>query len=254
MRVYGEAYALINGAMDFLSLCLAAGLRQTRLSWPRAAGASVLGAVWAVAAWGWPPWARGLPAAAAAAALMAAVAFGRRWARMTPFLLAGGWLLAGCADFLLDRGWSAWAAVLFSGGLTGALLLLKRAALIPWGGHCVLEITWRGGTARLPAMRDSGNLLFDRGTGLPVIVAPKRALGKLLPEGETPPGCRSIRVQTAAGIRELPCFRPDRVTVRRGARRRAVEATVAAADFRESRALLPDALFAHEGEGLNAGL
>lgn len=261
MRVHGEAFLLVNGWMNFLSLCLAAGLARARLSLPRALGASALGAGYAVLAWSVAPWARGLPALATATGMMALVAFGRQGLRKTPFLLAGGWLLGGCADFWLVRGGDAWTVMLISGGIVLGLLLLKKAWLIPSGGAYAIDIRWRGRTARLPALRDSGNLLSEGIGGLPVIVAPEAGIRALMPPGvrtgdlsTLPPGWRLVRVRTAAGERTLMCFRPDRVILRQGKKQWRVEAAVAAADFAERRALLPEALFDREEEKRDAGV
>lgn len=68
----------------------------------------------------------------------------------------------------------------------------------------------------LPAMLDSGNLLRDPITGLPVLVIPARAARTLFPDlgdpgrlTELPLGFRLLNVRTAAGSSLLPMFRPD---------------------------------------------
>lgn len=61
---------------------------------------------------------------------------------------------------------------------------------------------------------DSGNLLRDGITGLPVVVCSQQALSPLLPRmypGMLPEGFRYLSVRTAAGGALMPCFRPEGV-------------------------------------------
>ena len=68
----------------------------------------------------------------------------------------------------------------------------------------------------LPAMLDSGNLMRDPITGLPVLVIPQGAANTLFPDRtnwdaltELPLCFRLLSVRTAAGSALLPMFRPD---------------------------------------------
>lgn len=68
----------------------------------------------------------------------------------------------------------------------------------------------------LPAMLDSGNLMHDPITGLPVLVIPQGAARTLFPDQldwsaltALPLGFRLLSVRTAAGSALLPMFRPD---------------------------------------------
>ncbi len=66
----------------------------------------------------------------------------------------------------------------------------------------------------LTALIDSGNLLRDTLTGLPVVVISRRAaerLGRCPPEGTLLPGMRLMPIRTAAGRGLMPLFRPDTV-------------------------------------------
>ena len=73
-----------------------------------------------------------------------------------------------------------------------------------------------GNAVILPAMLDSGNLLRDPLTGLPVLVVPRKAARLLFPGvydlgdlASLPLGFRLLNVRTAAGSALLPLFRPD---------------------------------------------
>ncbi len=64
----------------------------------------------------------------------------------------------------------------------------------------------------LTALIDSGNLLRDAVTGLPVIVISRRTASRLvhLPaEGSLPSGMRLLPVRTITGMSLMPVFRPD---------------------------------------------
>ena len=63
---------------------------------------------------------------------------------------------------------------------------------------------------------DSGNLLRDPVTGLPVIVMSRKAASQLVPlpeEDNLPPGMRLISVRTVAGPSLMAVFRPEQVRV-----------------------------------------
>ena len=79
-----------------------------------------------------------------------------------------------------------------------------------------VELRVDGERVLLPAMLDSGNLMRDPITGLPVLVIPQRAANTLFPDRtnwdaltELPLGFRLLSVRTAAGSGLLPMFRPD---------------------------------------------
>lgn len=261
MRVSGEAFLLMNGWMDFWCLYLAAAIRRTRFFPVRAAIAAGLGAGYAVWALGGPCWARSCLGLAGSALLLSAAAFGPKGLRLTPFVALSGWTLSGAAAFLRDRGWAAAWILLLCGCAAAAVgRLLGRSGVPADRGGYILQITWRGRTLRLPALRDSGNLLTDAWSGLPVIVASARALAPLLPGGvrpddlaTLPAGFRLIRAATAAGGKTLMCFVPDRTIVIGDGKRWRVEAAVALSGFREGRALLPEAIFSGKGERDHAG-
>ena len=258
MRVNGEVYFLLNGWMDMLCLLLAARFAKAPVRLRRMLPAAALGALYAVLAWmGGSLW-RSPFMGALAGLMMALLALGRAGWRAFPGLLAAGFLLAGLCRYLTERGAPLWPVLLLLTAF-GAMLWYLPGWMGAGKGAWTLEISWRGKKAALPALWDSGNLLHDPVTGLPVLIAPRHALAGLLPDGfdprdlsTMPPGCRLIPIETAAGGRTLVCFRPDALTLRRGRKARPVPGLVAVSDFRESRALLPAALFRQEAEKYHA--
>ncbi len=257
MRFNGELFFLMNGWMNFWALFLTARLALIRFRPGRAAGAALIGAGYALLAFGLLPALRRVPLLAAAALLLACAAYRVRPAALCPMLLACGLFLAGLCNFLLARGVPFWWAMALSGAAAG---ILGRAPgrLRPAANEKTrLRIVWRGRAALLPAIRDSGNLLTDPVTGLPVIVIPTDRLRAAFPEiGEIsidgaglPVGFRLLRVGTAAGSRLLPCFHPDAVELRaEGRAALPADAVVALSDGCAAYALAPEIFFQKEGE------
>ena len=98
------------------------------------------------------------------------------------------------------------------------LLVYLLATLLPNALCDVRQVELRvdGNAVILPAMLDSGNLLRDPLTGLPVLVVPRKAARLLFPGvydlgdlASLPLGFRLLNVRTAAGSALLPLFRPD---------------------------------------------
>ena len=114
----------VNGEIFFLIngwmnyLSLLLAARLGRVRLRRGLLSSVLGSGYALAAWGWLPTLRGVPQLMLAALGMAALSFGRHALIMGPLVLA-------CS--------------------------------LPSREACSMEITLRGKTMRLPALRDSGS-------------------------------------------------------------------------------------------------
>lgn len=71
----------------------------------------------------------------------------------------------------------------------------------------------------LTALIDSGNLLRDALTGLPVIVISRRSAARLIalpPDGSPAPGMRLIPVRTISGTSLMAVFHPDQVCILSG--------------------------------------
>lgn len=258
MRVGGEAFFLLNGWMNFLSLFLAARLARTAFRPRRCLAAALLGALYAMLAWQRSALWRALPALVLSATVMAAAAFGRDALRALAPLFAGGLLLSGTVDFLRRLLPAPWTLLLCGAAALGLDALLRQSAR---GGACSLCVETKRGHVWLSALVDSGNLLRDGVSGLPVIVAPYQALRRVLPPGMNPNdlgtlprGYYLVRARTAAGERTLMTFHPARLLLRQSGKTRRVDAAVAVSDFRGNMALVPEALPTVRDQTMNGGI
>lgn len=258
MRVYGEAFFFINVWMDFLCLLLASRLGHSRFHVGKALISAALGGVYAVLAWtDGKHFLRTLPVMMLTCLLLCWTAFGKRCLRLFPLTASAGWLLSGLSNFALEQGGPPSMAIWITSGAALALLLLTRRIGDQGGGSFWLRIKFGGTEAETPALRDTGNLLFDSVSGLPVIVLPERRGRVFLPPGTElkdlstlPRGWRLLRMKTAAGSKTLMCFTPEQIVIRQGTRVWRTEGLVAVCDFEESRAMLPDSLFSEQREGM----
>ena len=105
-------------------------------------------------------------------------------------------------------------------------------------GDCSAVIRCEGCARSLHLMCDTGNLLTEPFSGLPVIVARKSVLVGVLPEG-FPTGQSSVNMRvipsSALGGEGLLCaFRPQSVELRVGRRRNQVECYIAVSDNLDS--------------------
>lgn len=130
-------------------------------------------------------------------------------------------LMAGCGRLLQGLGLGRTPLVLGQAGLLPLLLRLtppaSRAACVQ------LEITHRACRMVFTALVDTGNLLRDPITRLPVIVLSRRAAARL---NAGVPAVRLIPVRTVAGKALMPVFRPGRVRVLSAGGWQAVHAVV----------------------------
>lgn len=102
-----------------------------------------------------------------------------------------------------------------------AAMLLCPLLLHRDEGAQYVSVAIRHGAHRitLTALVDSGNLLRDPLTALPVIVISRRAAARLLtlpPPGEIAPGMRLMRIRTVAGVSMMTIFRPGSVQLSSG--------------------------------------
>ncbi len=249
--IHGEAYFLWNWIFCAISLLL--GGKLAGLGTPRASR------LW------------GSAAACGACALAALLCPGLTWptlliwpaavyscyqpeggpACLRAFIgtLAASFLLGGCGELLLRLNQPPALSMSLS-GLMG-LMLWTLATLLP-STLCEVrqvEIGLKGRFVLLPAMLDSGNLLKDPFTGLPVMVISAKALEPILPEFSAlcaletlPPGFRLLSVRTAAGRALWPLFHPDSCRVYVNGETCAVRAMVAVAgEYGGVQALVPAA-------------
>lgn len=117
------------------------------------------------------------------------------------------------------------ALALGCAGICAMPALLPRAGDAPPCTSVRLRIASRSVT--LTALVDSGNLLRDLVTGLPVIVISRRSAARLLPPhapGVLLPGMRLMTVRTISGSALMTILRPDEVSILAGQRWQRAEA------------------------------
>ncbi|MEG2718367.1 MAG: sigma-E processing peptidase SpoIIGA [Clostridia bacterium] len=248
--VHAEAYLVLNATLCVCALAL--GGKLAGLPLPKAVllcMAALLNALLCAPALLWPSMGAialaGLP-------LSVALCFGRHGGtacvRCFVTTLCATFLSGGTVQALTNVGMGAMPALLCSFSLS--LLLYLLATLLPTSFCEVrqVEITMEAQHVLLPAMLDSGNLLRDPVTGLPVLVVPERALRPLFPDVKSlvdlrglPLGFRLLNVHTAAGSALLPMFRPDACRLYLNGHAKATEILVAVAgrEYGGVQALVP---------------
>jgi len=168
--------------------------------------------------------------------------------RCTVTTLCASLMIGGAMWALMERGIGTGGALGLSIALTLFFYLL--ASLLPSTLCEVRQVEIGVGehSVLLPAMVDSGNLLRDPVTALPVLVIPLRAAFLLYPDAEKidaltslPVGFRLLHVHTAAGNAMLPLFRPDRCWLYLNGQRQETRlmAAVAGPEYRGTQALVP---------------
>lgn len=250
MRVSGWLYLTQQTAC---CLCLlwtlgrAAGLRRGR-PWRMLTAALLNGLCCLLAAWADTPWLRVLTPLPLLLLTPRAVWPGLpRRVRLHMALSAGalGLTLAGWMRLTLTFGAGRTLLVPLSCGLLCALTPLLQRAAPP---ACVtVEIRRDSRRLTLTALIDSGNLLRDMVTGLPVIVISRRAAARLTPlpqPGKLLPGMRLMSVRTVGGTTLMAIFRPSAVYVEQRGTWRAVNAVIGLCPdgYEGFQALVPSSL------------
>ncbi|MDR3050760.1 MAG: sigma-E processing peptidase SpoIIGA [Oscillospiraceae bacterium] len=242
MTVRAGEFLLLNACMDAVALLLAlrwCGQRQLRAV--RVCAGAALGAAYALAAYlPGMGWARGFaPSLAVCAAMLGMAA---KWRSPAQFLRAvllfyGAVFLAGGTAYALAQALGGappvWAAGALGAWAVGNVLLRARRR-----DHSISRTRLLVGlgeqSAQVEGLVDSGNLLAEPISGLPVVVAPAAALAALLPQGldpadlaTLPPGFRLVRMVSPAGSALLMCFRPTALALWRQNRWAPIQAMVA---------------------------
>lgn len=246
--VQGEAFLLCN--IGFCACALPLGGRLAGLKAPSPArlglaallsGVCALAELWLPGGWGLI----GLPGSVW-------LCFGRHGCqacvRCAVTTFGAALLCGGGMTMLLKTQADPWLCALAAGAMS--LLMYLLAALLPTAMIDIrqVELLAGGQSVLLPAMVDSGNLLRDPITGLPVLVIPLKAALVLYPDirdwwdrQRLPEGFRLLNVRTAAGSGLLPLFRPDGCRLYFNGRRQAAELLVAVAgrEYAGVQALVP---------------
>ncbi|MBR4626277.1 MAG: sigma-E processing peptidase SpoIIGA [Ruminococcus sp.] len=235
--IYLDVLIILNIYMNFFLLRITACITHSPLKNARCAAASLYGSLFSLLIL--VPELNGLLSAlirAFAAFTISAAAFGfhgrKRLVTVTGAFLGANFILAGCiyavyswltpdfmhfnnSYFYID--FSLLVLVITTSALYAAAyaarILLDKA---PPGHGCYrITVKYRGKTASLEGLADTGNSLVDMFSGSPVIVCGADDLAGILPEGGSTParGFRLIpcRTVTASGV--MPVFRPDEVLI-----------------------------------------
>jgi stage II sporulation protein GA (sporulation sigma-E factor processing peptidase) len=234
-KVYLEPVFLENAAMDMLILYIAGRLSGRRARIWRYLGASALGGLYA--ALSLLPFCIALntfPAKAALSLLMALIAWRARgwlpylkcWASFVGVTAVGGGLALAAAALLDKLGPPAGSLHIGSDALlltilgAAAMVLFSMSALRRRGGanHRYAVRVWSGGRRYdLDALLDTGNMLHEPLSGLPVMIV-DRSLEARLVAG------RAVEIPfgtAAAGASTVRAVPAERVEVYRGGRWRA---------------------------------
>ena len=222
MVVCIEWFVLQNLSMDALILVLAARLAGVRVGWARVAGGALLGCGYAVCAY--LPWGRGLlgllPRTAACAGMTLVLCMGwhvsnwRRTLRAFGFVWLSTLLMGGTGAgvmYLLGAAGYGPTAALGTAAVGGGMIVLLTCQRNRRAGSpvCMLSIQMGGRRVRFPAAVDTGNVLVEPLSNLPVIVVEKRALRGM--EAARPH--REVPFASVGGQGVLYAYFPDRVWV-----------------------------------------
>lgn len=222
MRVSGWLY-LIEQTLCSMCLLLAIGRSAglTRLHLPRLTAAAFIVGGLCLAGIALPSPLR-LLMITAATCLAPVAAWPGIPRRLLPRMLALGCFLslwaAGTLRLGAELSLPGMAAMLLCCcALTASPAYVRRAACPP--SCATLDIRCGRDRLTLTALVDTGNLLRDTVTGLPVTIISRRAAAKLTalpPPGGLSPGMRLIPVRTVTGTALMTVFRPDRVRIQQG--------------------------------------
>lgn len=248
--VCAEAYLFWNATMHLCALPLGGKLAGLPLPERRPMiGSALLGAALSLSSLLTPRLAPlallGLPAAVLCCFHQHGVPACLRCLLMT---LCASFASGGAMNACLRGGMAAAASGVFAAALSMAVYLL--ANLLPQAVCNVRQVELRveERAVILPAMLDSGNLLRDPITNLPVLVIPARAARTLFPDMGDPScltglplGFRLLNVHTAAGSALLPMFRPDecRIYLNGSVCKAALLVAVAGREYGGVQALVP---------------
>lgn len=169
----------------------------------------------------------------------------RRMHRRLPLaLLALLMLFSGCMRFARSLSLPYLPALL---PLCLLLPVFARAPRTPSPTCATLEIRHGASRVMLTALVDSGNLLRDPLSALPVVVISRRAALRLIglpASGRLNPGLRQIAIRTIAGASRMTVFRPTSLRVLQGGIWQEVQAMVGIAPdgYNGIQALAPSSL------------
>lgn len=191
--LYADILFLINFSMDFISLYLTFRLTGRRLTAVRSTLAAAFGALFGVLTTYWGV--SGFLSFVISFAVSAAMVFictGRGfpfscYLKNTVYLWGIGALLAGAVTFICSLGGGeiptfgnngGSAFFVFALGVILARFILRVMGSAPKGEGCYLEVRLFGESFTASALVDTGNLIVEPVSGLPVIFMRKGLFGK----------------------------------------------------------------------------
>ena len=204
MRVSAEGFFLVNLVMNFAMLAAAArGILF--ISWERLLAASALGAFCALVseslrlkAW----------IDALAAGCMLAAAFPNGWRNalgLTARVLTAAVVMREIAGEVAGFGGAAVPSLLVSAAFGSACVCASSRAFRTFPAYVRIRVRAGGHTRNFPALLDTGNIVTEAASGLSVLIADKRALGKV---GEFTTE-RFVRYGSVGSAGEIGCVRPE---------------------------------------------
>ena len=247
--IYGDVFMLINAACDYLALFLTALFLRRRVKRRRLFLGAAIGGVYALCYLylsAFPLLCLLLSLVFSALMTLAAFSFGSLknylralFAFYVVSLLLGGGVNALCA-FLPTKNSVPLSLLLLTlflflsalCTLLGGKLLEARAK----DRHVEIAFTYRERGYACLALVDSGNLLVDKESLLPVIVLSPALFA------ETPPCGRSVHIATVSGQTSLPCFEPEKLTVGKTERKAVLAIAVRAFGDGQIAGLVPETL------------
>lgn len=237
VTVYADVLIVLNIYVSFFLLRVTARLTRSALRTKRCIAAAVFGSLFSLLILA-PPVNPALLALIRilSAAAVTRIAFGRtdagRLAVNTGAFLTAGILLAGgvqAADSWLSPDFICTGNGFFYVDFSLLLLLAVTALLylavcavgrisgrMPQSGWTVV-IRYRERTVSLSGLADTGNLLTDFFTGLPVVICGSEVFSELtgreMPEEGYPEGMRLLPCSTVSESGLIPVFRPDELLI-----------------------------------------
>lgn len=221
--LYADVLAFLNFAMDFLCLCAAAKVASRRfIGWRMVMGA-LFGAVYSVVAPFVPGSWQAIPHLLASV-LLCRIAF--PWGNGKTFLKTWGMFLMSCGSMggLVSGAYYIGQRRVTAGGVivTAVLCCLP---LVLYGVHCrkkvyeknmKIEIEFGGKSVKADLLVDSGNLVTEPFSALPVVILSSEVLPAPLNKptpGNSPVPLRAIPIRTETGLGLLYGFIPDKITL-----------------------------------------
>ena len=215
VTVYADVLIVLNIYVNFFLLRMTARLTRSALMTKRCIAAAVFGSLFSLVIFA-PPMSvtfmaviRLLSAAAVTNVLLAGTVHG------TAAWLRPDFICTGNGFFYVDFSLILLLAV--TAGLYGIVCAAGRLTGRTEQGEWTVVIRCGGRIVRLKGLADTGNLLTDFFTGLPVVICGSEVYeeltGRILPEDGCPEGMRLLPCSTVSDSGLITVFRPDELLI-----------------------------------------